>query len=169
MVNSIPTDYTIMITGFATFYLQGSNEAVAVTVGANNYTRNFGRSHVQAARESKSSNLTSIVMPFQDSSGNLSWDYLGVKREFTIDAIVTGSPDDITRFIWLINQVLNGSQYKNDIHIVYKYGRLYNPATDTLADSAKHIIFKDFIINYEKSSEGRLNYTVTFEEGKRST
>lgn len=163
---TVPITYTSGYTTYTntvTFNLQGDNRAIKV----GNATVNFGISSIQAVRESKSSGLTSIIMPFKDSDENLSWDYLGVKREFTVDATVTGTADDITRLCWLFNRILNGHQYDKTITITYRYGRNFNPTTNSFTNKSYSIIFKDFIINYEKSSEGRLNYTISFEEGKR--
>jgi len=144
---------------------------------------NLGRSIGQSLTMNKSSNVMVYSIPFNDSDNTLGFDIGGVKREFVFNGIVV-APDVecITRFIQVINGLVNGKQMVsssgdlvNVISLDYKFNRDwrgtsfydYNTGSTFVSQvpvNPINIMITNFSYTYNAAQECQLAYTLQYVE-----
>ena len=133
---------------------------------ANNTT--YGSPQIQSIRNNKECQVMTVPIPTEDSSAALGFDFLGVKREITINGIVVGTTAQIEAFMDAVENMINGDQFNTPTFthsisaVEYKEGISLSLDYNTRKDYL--VIIKSFSHNYNKGAPGKLDYTLNMVE-----
>ena len=130
----------------------------------------YGSPQIQSIRNSKEEQIMSVPIPNLDSNEALGFDFMGVKREITIDGVFVGTLAEIEIMTDGIENIINGNQYNIPTFthslsgIKYKGGVVLSITYNTRKDYL--VIIKSFSYTYDKGVPGRISYTLNMVEKK---
>jgi hypothetical protein len=143
------------------FCLHGDNSNII----CNGYIWNMGKSNGQSVTVNKSSSIMTFPIPFSDSSSVLGYDVSGVKRDFVYNGIVTAQDMDcITRFIQVMDSLINGQQLESNTTLTYKFNRNWLGLSWGASTNPINIMITNFSYTYNAGQECQLQYSVQISE-----
>jgi len=159
---------------YVKFYLQGTNDSVMVSYVSvdkdgnetvhDSKLRNLGVSNGQNVQCTKNGGVDIYPIPLQNVTSVLGIDSKGVTKNIIYNGVVTGTLDEITAFVMVIEMLINGKQSETKTYLTYDLNRVFDTNSVYPSDNPISIMFMSFTWSLQYGQTISLNYTLQLAE-----